>query len=97
MADTSYGVYLTHVLILLPVTAWFVQHPGFVHLAPMRRYTLLLITMVAIAYPVAFLIHKLIERPGIAVGKNLIRRIRVQQLKPLENPSIEVPPPVTAS
>lgn len=76
LADTSYSVYLLHNLVLLPLAAWFVLHPSFVNLPPKERYLLLLGCVALIVYPIAFLVHKFVERPGILLGKQFIRHHR---------------------
>jgi len=76
LADTSYSVYLLHLLVLFPLAARLTAKPWFLRLPGLRRYFLLLGIMILIVYPISFLVHKFVERPGIALGRQLVRRYR---------------------
>lgn len=76
MADTSYGVYLLHNIILFPLSAYFITaQPWYVNLSPFERYGILLFIMICLTYPIAFLLHILVEKPGISLGKSIIRSL----------------------
>jgi peptidoglycan/LPS O-acetylase OafA/YrhL len=76
LGDTSYGVYLLHNLFILPLAAWVLTKPALMHLPGKERFALLLVCVAGIAYPTAYLLHRFVERPGIAIGRKLIRRSR---------------------
>ena len=76
LADTSYGVYLLHVLAVWPLGAWLALHPTYLRLPANERFFLFLGAMLSIVYPIAWLLHKFVEQPGIKLGKQFIRHHR---------------------
>jgi peptidoglycan/LPS O-acetylase OafA/YrhL len=67
LGDCSYGVYLIHLLILTPVAA-FVD----VHVAnPALRWTLASLICAAVAYPAAYALYRLWERPWHRLGRRI--------------------------
>jgi peptidoglycan/LPS O-acetylase OafA/YrhL len=80
LADTSYGVYLAHNLILLPLAATLIENPNYAKMVPLARFSILLVFTAAIVYPIAFLIYKFIETPGINFGRQALDIIRVRNL-----------------
>lgn len=84
LGDTSYSVYLLHMLILLPVvhkllhTGWYLKQRGLVQLG---------IALLAVAIPVygiSYLLYRFIEQPGIELGRKLVKRLNLSQ-KPNPN------------
>ncbi|MGA2052845.1 MAG: acyltransferase [Opitutales bacterium] len=73
LAETSYGTYLFHMLILAPVASLLVEHSSFASWHATARFAFLLITMLALTYPVAFLAYRLVEQPGIRLGQRLLK------------------------
>ncbi len=73
LADTSYSVYLFHLLVLWPFSAWLALQPSFLRLPAGQRASLLVGMVVLVAYPVAYLLHRYVEQPGIQLGKRFIR------------------------
>jgi peptidoglycan/LPS O-acetylase OafA/YrhL len=67
LGDLSYGAYLIHLLVLIPAMA-FVAQRGFN--APVR-FALATTFTIAVVYLAAWLAHRFIEQPGIALGKRL--------------------------
>jgi len=82
LGDLSYGVYLIHLLVLIPAVALFAG-------TGLRSFPLFAagaaITL-AVAYPAAWIGYRLVEEPGIAFGKTLLRRrsARKPVLAPLD-------------
>ncbi len=67
--DTSYALYLVHLLVLIPVAAWLAADPDYVALPLALRLVVLTGLCALIAYPVAWLLYHVVERPGIALGR----------------------------
>ncbi len=72
--DVSYGVYLLHLLLLIPVSAWisesFVAHwPGIC-----RLFLAVLITSIFV-YPVSYLLHLNVELRGVKIGRDVLKMI----------------------
>jgi len=73
LGELSYGTYLIHLLILQPVAAWAVGEFGRSIGAPMRFVIVAGITL-PITYGIAFATYRLVELPGQAFGKALLKR-----------------------
>ncbi len=73
LADTSYGVYLFHLLVLWPMAAWLAGHEAIRRLPGVERFGICLTMLLLIAYPTGWAMHKFIEQPGIALGKRFLR------------------------
>ncbi len=82
LGDLSYGVYLIHLLVLIPAVALF-ANTGLRALPLFLAATALTI---AIAYPAAWMGYRFVEQPGIALGKSLLRRRRPAPRKPVLAP-----------
>jgi peptidoglycan/LPS O-acetylase OafA/YrhL len=76
MADTSYAVYLIHGFFISLIGGnVLLSMPRYAHLrAPMRVIILMAITIVG-AYATGWFLHRFVERPGIALGRVLVRTI----------------------
>jgi peptidoglycan/LPS O-acetylase OafA/YrhL len=82
LGEASYAVYLVHLLVMLPVAA--AVHP---HLQGDKWLAFLAVaaTVIAIVYPIALILHRVVERPGIDAGKKVCSRLkRPVQLAPTE-------------
>jgi peptidoglycan/LPS O-acetylase OafA/YrhL len=67
MADTSYAVYLVHGLFIALIGGnVLLSIPAYAHLPPRSRTLILMATTAIGAYAAGWLLHKLVERPGIA-------------------------------
>jgi peptidoglycan/LPS O-acetylase OafA/YrhL len=75
LADTSYSIYLIHAPTLILVTSFLAGQKWFVTLSPPVRFLLLLGVVITICYPVAFILFKMIEQPGISVGHRMVKTI----------------------
>jgi peptidoglycan/LPS O-acetylase OafA/YrhL len=76
MAEVSYGVYLLHTLVLTPVV-WLLLRTGkYAALPPAERFLLCLVIVTPLVYAGAALLHFGIEKPGIALGRKLVRRVK---------------------
>ncbi len=72
--EYAYGLYLVHLLVMIPVAGWLAQHPDYLALKGVGRF----LVCVAITAPPTLvgcaLIHRLVETPGIQLGKRLVAR-----------------------
>lgn len=79
LADTSYGVYLIHGLFISLVGGNLLfSNPRFRSLSSPGRVGLLALTTAAGSYLVAWALHRAVERPGIALGRVIVRSIRTR-------------------
>jgi peptidoglycan/LPS O-acetylase OafA/YrhL len=76
LADVSYSVYLLHSLVIAWAGRWLLGQTWFEAMPGRTRVLVLLAAVVVITYPIAFLLHHLVERPGIEVGRRLARQCR---------------------
>lgn len=74
IGDVSYGVYLIHLLVMLPVAGWLALN--FPAIAPFPRFALVLVVTSALTYGTAWLAYRFIEEPGIAFGRKVASRFR---------------------
>lgn len=74
LGELSYGTYLIHLLILQPVAAWAIGAFGRDIGAPIR-FALVAGIVAPVTYALAYLTYRLVELPGQALGKALIRRV----------------------
>jgi peptidoglycan/LPS O-acetylase OafA/YrhL len=75
LGETSYSVYLVHLLVLIPVAGSFAAVPGYVAAPAIVRYLLVMVATLAIVFPLAWVLYRAIERPGIALGKSTIAKL----------------------
>lgn len=73
LGDTSYGVYLLHLLLLIPIAGYLSTMPAFNALPVAARLIGCILCLAPPAYLGAWLLHLAIERPGIAMGKKATR------------------------
>jgi peptidoglycan/LPS O-acetylase OafA/YrhL len=74
LGDTSYGVYLVHLLIVIPVIGWLMTHEVYLQMPQSQRLALSAVVTVVPVYLSAWILHRLIEKPGIAFGKAVLSR-----------------------
>lgn len=74
IGDLSYGGYLIHLLVMLPVCGWLAR--SYPALAPFPRFWAALALTIAITYVLAFLAYRFIELPGIAFGRQMASRFQ---------------------
>ncbi len=67
--DTSYALYLVHLLVLIPMAAWLAMIADYVALPLGLRLVVLTGLTALIAYPLAWVLYHVVERPGIALGR----------------------------
>ncbi|MDH0865357.1 acyltransferase [Mitsuaria sp. GD03876] len=73
--EYAYGLYLVHLLVMIPVAGWLAQRPDYLALKGAGRF----LVCVALTLPPALagcaLIHRLVEAPGIRLGKRVVGRL----------------------
>jgi peptidoglycan/LPS O-acetylase OafA/YrhL len=74
LGDTSYGVYLLHLLVMLPVMQVVTQHP----LSSSMLFLTTVVIVIPIVYLLAWLLHLWIERPGIHLGRQVLKAMRLK-------------------
>ena len=72
MGDTSYGLYLLHLLLLIPLAGWLSTFPAFVAQHVAVRLAICASLIAPPAYLGAWLLYRCIELPGIAAGKRVL-------------------------
>lgn len=77
MGETSYGLYLLHLLIAIPVAGWLSTVPEFLALHLAVRLVLCAVIVAVPSYLGAWVLYTFIEMPGIAMGKRLLSARRV--------------------
>jgi len=74
MGDVSYSVYLLHVPVMAPIIALLVSRYGH-DISAFTRCSILFVSVSAVVYPLSWLTYKLIELPGQAAGRRLLRSL----------------------
>lgn len=74
MGDTSYGLYLLHLLIVIPIAGWLVSIPAFTQFSLPERVMLCTALALPPSYLGAWILYRWVEMPGIALGKKLLGR-----------------------
>jgi peptidoglycan/LPS O-acetylase OafA/YrhL len=90
MAEASYSVYLFHGFFLSIAGAYLYRIPQYAAMSPATRYALLLILVTIGAYSSAAILARLIEQPGIRLGKRLAAKIGSSAVSRRTN--LDVPP-----
>ena len=78
LGDTSYGVYLMHMLIITPLTAVLVSQQWFLAMSAPMRFALALTVTAPVVYGFACLGFWFVEQPGIRVGHRLSTAIEIR-------------------
>jgi peptidoglycan/LPS O-acetylase OafA/YrhL len=74
LADTSYAVYLVHSLVICVAGGWLLNLPWVrANPAPVR-VGVLFVLVAGLSYPVAWVLHHVIEKPGIGLGRKVAAR-----------------------
>jgi len=83
MADISYGVYLVHVFFISLAGSWLYHQPVVAHLHPYQRVMVLTFVTLGGSYAVAWILHHLVEKPGIELGRKILTSRPPTKVKPL--------------
>ncbi len=74
-ANTSFSVYLLHLIVLYSVNAYFVNHDIYSKTNPIYRFILLLVICLPFIYFISYFVYKFIEYPFIKIGRKIIDSI----------------------
>jgi peptidoglycan/LPS O-acetylase OafA/YrhL len=74
LGDISYGIYLIHMLVLLPVSHLLMMDERLKSQVPSLRFLAVFLVSAIIVIPLAHLAHIAIEKPGIKIGHAIARR-----------------------
>ena len=74
LADCSYAVYLLHSMAICLWGGYLWKLPWFLSLQRPVRMGLLVMVVTASVYPLAWIIHRLVEKPGIQLGRWFCQR-----------------------
>jgi peptidoglycan/LPS O-acetylase OafA/YrhL len=72
--DISYGVYLIHILVMLPVSHFFMSSERLTTSPASLRFLTVFAVSTAIVIPLAYLAHIAIEKPGIKIGHAIAKQ-----------------------
>ncbi|KSW22626.1 MULTISPECIES: acyltransferase [unclassified Pseudomonas] len=75
LGELSYGVYLVHLLVIHPVSASLIERFGG-NWSKLGIFSATLLISLIVAYSVAWIGYSLIEKPGQALGRKIIKSIQ---------------------
>jgi peptidoglycan/LPS O-acetylase OafA/YrhL len=75
LGDISYSVYLSHLLVVIPMIYWLIQNAGFMAQSTVWRFVLAVAVTAPMIFITSYLLNKTIEQPGIKLGKWLTKRV----------------------
>ncbi|MES2355491.1 MAG: acyltransferase [Pseudomonadota bacterium] len=81
LGDTSYSVYLVHLLILLPVSGSLARHSWYVELPAVARFGVCFLLTAPFAYFFGWLLYRTVEKPGIRIGKWAIKLFNQREIQ----------------
>ena len=73
LGDTSYGVYLLHLLLIIPIAGMLTRFPQYLDLSGPMRLALCLLLVAPPVYFLAWLLFRTVEMGGIQLGKAATR------------------------
>jgi peptidoglycan/LPS O-acetylase OafA/YrhL len=75
-SDVSYGVYLLHGFFICICGYLVARIPVLYELSSFSRFVFLLSVTITGAYLCGAIVHRMVERPFIRIGRQLISRVR---------------------
>jgi peptidoglycan/LPS O-acetylase OafA/YrhL len=89
IGDLSYGVYLVHLIVMMPLCGWLaLSYPT---MQPLPRFFIALGLTTVVTYAIAYLCYRFIEQPGINLGRKIASRYQTEvpasKAVPSENPA----------
>lgn len=73
LGDVSFSVYLLHLLIVIPLIALLLTHTDFEFKSDMMRFLIVCVSAIPVTYALASLLYKYVEKPGIQMGKRVLK------------------------
>jgi len=73
LGDVSFSVYLLHLLIVIPLIALLLTHTDIEYKSDMTRFLIVCISAIPVTYALASLLYKYVEKPGIQMGKHVLK------------------------
>lgn len=73
LGDVSFSVYLLHLLIVIPLIAQLLNHTDIEFRSDMARFLIVCVCAIPLTYALASLLYKYVEKPGIRMGKRLLK------------------------
>lgn len=77
--ETSYALYLVHLLVLIPFAGFLARQPSYLGLPQLGRFLLCAVAAGLASYSAAWLLFLTIEKSGINAGKRLLEWSRDKQ------------------
>ena len=78
----SYSLYLVHLLIVIPMSAFLLNQHWFLTLRPLLRFSVSFLINALVVLPLAMLLYTFVEKSGIRVGKRLLNSLFAKQPMP---------------
>jgi peptidoglycan/LPS O-acetylase OafA/YrhL len=75
LGDTSYSVYLLHLLVLLPVAGALAQYSWYRESLACLRFGICFLLTAPIVYLCGWILYRIIEKPGIFLGKWTLKQL----------------------
>jgi peptidoglycan/LPS O-acetylase OafA/YrhL len=72
LADTSYGVYLIHIPLLILLVWLLTKYTGFESYSPVVRLAVMTAVITPVVYFLGYLAFRFVESPGIDWGRRVI-------------------------
>jgi peptidoglycan/LPS O-acetylase OafA/YrhL len=85
MSEMSYGVYLTHMFIVIIFGGWLYSQSRVLALRPVFRTMILTAVTLPCSYALAWVVNRYVERPGIELGRRFIARMSKIPIKAANN------------
>lgn len=76
LGETSYSVYLVHLLIVLPVAGLLAREAAYVQLPGALRFVIVIAIAMPISYVLGWLLFNSVEKRGIQMGKHVLLRFK---------------------
>jgi len=73
LGDVSFSVYLLHLLIVIPLIALLLTHTDIEFKSDLVRFLTVCVTAIPVTYALASLLYKYVEKPGIQIGKRVLK------------------------
>jgi len=72
VGDSSYALYLLHLMVIYPILYFLFQQDWYGKLAIYPRLLVSLLIVSPIVYGLSYVLHRVIELPGILLGKRIV-------------------------